>query len=132
MELLGSYSNPVLVGRFQRLLAGQEHDRLSARSRPSGQCQHRLSADEVSALVSSYEDGATITDLAERFQVSRTAVRDHLKRSKVETRYNLLQGRLEEAQQLYDSGWSLARVAAHLEVSAGTVRNAFQRAGIPT
>jgi AraC-like DNA-binding protein len=43
-----------------------------------------------------------------------------------------LDGRLDEAKGLYEQGWSLARVAAHFGVSAGTVLNAFNQAGVAT
>ena len=96
------------------------------------QVQRRLLAGEIEDLVRAYEAGATILELADRVQISRTTLMAHLQRSGVETRYNRLDGRLDEAARLYGQGWSLTRVAAHFDVSAGTVLNAFNRAGVAT
>jgi AraC-like DNA-binding protein len=96
------------------------------------QDQRRLVAAEIGDLVHGYEAGATILELAGRFEISRTTVMAHLRRARVDTRYNRLEGRLDEAMRLYEQGWSLARVAAHFDVSAGSVLNAFKRAGVPT
>jgi len=83
-------------------------------------------------LAECYRSGATILDLAGRFGVSRTTVMAHLRRAGVETRYNLLEGRVDDAKSLYERGWSLVQVAAYFDVSAGTVLNAFKRAGVET
>jgi DNA-binding NarL/FixJ family response regulator len=56
----------------------------------------------------------------------------HLQRVGIETRYNRLEGRLEEAAGLYAQGWSLARVGDQLGVSTRTVANAFRSAGMVT
>jgi len=98
---------------------------------PAG-AQHRLSSVEAGELAECYRSGATILDLARRFGVSRTTVMAHLRRAGVETRYNLLEGRVDDAKSLYEQGWSLVQVAAYFDVSAGTVLNAFKRAGVET
>jgi transposase len=91
-----------------------------------------LGSEEVTKLIVAYQGGATVLELAERFLVSRTTVMANLNRAGSRTRYNVLEGRLDEAKLLYAQGWSLTRVAAHFDVSAGTVRNAFNRAGVAT
>jgi AraC-like DNA-binding protein len=96
------------------------------------QVQRRLVAREIEELVHTYEAGATVLALAERFQISRATVMAHVRRSGAESRYNRLAGRVDEARRLYELGWSLARVAAHFDVSPGTVLNAFNRAGVAT
>ena len=88
--------------------------------------------EEIAELVRAYEAGATILELRDRFEISRTTVIAYLRRAGVETRYCRLEGRLDEAKQLYDQGWSLARVAAYFDVSPRTVQNAFNRAGVAT
>jgi hypothetical protein len=47
-------------------------------------------------------------------------------------RYQRLGGGLNEAKRLYEQGWSLARMAAQFDVNAGSVVNAFSRAGVAT
>ena len=39
---------------------------------------------------------------------------------------------MDDAKSLYERGWSLVQVAAYFDVSAGTVLNAFKRAGVET
>jgi hypothetical protein len=41
-------------------------------------------------------------------------------------RYQRLGGGLDDAKRLYEQGWSLARAAAHFDVSAGSVLDAFE------
>jgi lambda repressor-like predicted transcriptional regulator len=49
----------------------------------------------------------------------------------VPTRYNLLtKAQVTEAAALYRQGWSLARLAARLQVSHHTVRRNLAKAGV--
>ena len=69
--------------------------------------------------------------LGARFSVSRQCVSDTLKREGVKLRYRLLgEEQQQEAQLLYEGGWSLDRVGTHFGVSAKTVLNAFVASGV--
>lgn len=84
-------------------------------------------------LVAMYQVGATINELADRFNVNRTTVIRHLDRAGVETRYRLLTlEQVEEAARLYAEGWSLARLGERLGVSYDTVLKTFRKAGVKT
>jgi DNA-binding NarL/FixJ family response regulator len=131
VELMGRYSNHDKVATLQRILAGQERDRLPARTtRSLRQTQHRLSTDEVQRLIELYTHGELINDLAAQFHISRTTVMKHVERAGAPRRRNLIADRLDEAQQLYEQGWSLARIGQQLGVNATTVWHALRKAGV--
>ena len=134
MELLGRYSNPDILSRLRQVLAGQSTDRppgRTTRSLPQKQAQNRLDPEEVDRLVQNYRTGTKIDDLAKQFQISRTTVMKHVELAGAPRRRNLIIDRIDEARQLYDRGWSLARVGAHFGVDPATVGYAFRKAGIP-
>ncbi len=115
---MGRYSNPDNVSRLQRILAGHDRDRLPARTTRSVQRQRRLNRNEVRELLTQYNAGLLINQLAAQFDISRTTVMKHLERAGAPRRRNLLADRLDQARQLYDQGWSLARIAKHLGLNA--------------
>jgi DNA-directed RNA polymerase specialized sigma24 family protein len=90
-----------------------------------------LTPDEVSEVVRRYAAGESATALAAVYGVNRRTISAHLKRRQAAVRYRAPLD-IDEANALYEQGWSLARVGGQLGVSTGTVLNAFQRAGIPT
>jgi hypothetical protein len=92
-----------------------------------------LGADEVAEVVARYRAGQTANVLAQAFDVHRTTIVRHLEAAAVPTRYRILSdGHVAEARQLYEQGWSLARLGEHFGVATRTVLNAFQRAGVST
>jgi len=128
---MGRYSNPDNVTALQGILAGQKRDRPPARTtRSPRQIHHRLTTDDTKRLIDLYTQGELIDDLVTQFHISRTTVMEHVERAGVPRR-NLLTRRLEEAQQLYDQGWSLARIGQHLGVNASTVWRTFRKAVLP-
>ena len=128
---MGRYSNPDNVTILQRILAGHNRDRLPARTtRSLRQIQHRLAPDEIAQLIEHYRKGALIDDLASQFAINRTTVMRHVERAGAPRRRSVLADRLDEARQLYDEGWSLAKVGNHLGVNASTVRRVLHNAGV--
>jgi hypothetical protein len=96
------------------------------------QVQHRARGDEVCELVEAYRAGDSVYVLAVAFAIDRRTVSAILERHGIRRRYNLLDAdALAEAAQLYETGWSLARLAEHFGVTAKTVHNAFVKAGMP-
>lgn len=99
------------------------------RSVPSGptpgtrQVQKRLDTGSIDALVDGYLSGQTVYELAAEFGIERRTVSAHLHRRGVPMRRRGLSlAQKEEAFALRDRGWSLARIGARFDVSAGTVR----------
>jgi hypothetical protein len=83
VEVMGSYSNPSVVSRLQRLLAGQDTDRVSDRStsivsRKRKQAQVRLGPDGVAELVRAYQAGNTLEEVAAKFGVYVRTAAAHL------------------------------------------------------
>jgi hypothetical protein len=96
--------------------------------------QRRLRSVEVDALVECYQAGATITQLVERFRISRTTVMAHLARRGVQRRAVAKQWdhkKLASAARSYADGSSLAMIAARFGLDPSTVANRFRRAGVP-
>ncbi|MFC1421041.1 hypothetical protein [Streptacidiphilus cavernicola] len=82
-------------------------------------------------LVAAYEAGATVYQLADRFEINRRTVGEILKRQKVKTRWQLLtEADVDEAERLYAQGLSLARIGKQLDVSGGAVRLRLLRRGV--
>ena len=80
-----------------------------------------------------YEAGESANALAAEFEVDRRTLLAHLRRAGVEVRYRVI-GRIDvaEAARLYVEGSSLASVAEHCGVSAGSVSKALRSAGLAT
>ncbi|WP_052318964.1 helix-turn-helix domain-containing protein [Streptomyces pluripotens] len=82
-------------------------------------------------LVTAYEVGATVYQLADRFGIERRTVSKILKRQGVATRWQRLsEADVDEAERLYAKGLSLARVAERLDVAADTVRLRLLKRGV--
>lgn len=95
------------------------------------QRQHRLPAEHVEELVADYASGASIMELAKRYEINRTTVMKHLDRSGVDRRFRKLSEMdVLEAARLYDSGLSLAAVGKHLGVYPSTIYSALRKAGV--
>lgn len=71
-----------------------------------------------------------INDLAEMFDLSRTAVMANLTRLGAESRRGMVERRIDEASALYLRGWSLAKIGQRYGVYPSTVRDALRRAGV--
>jgi DNA invertase Pin-like site-specific DNA recombinase len=93
---------------------------------------HPLTAEQIHELISAYEAGAPVSDLAKRFHIHRSTVFDHLNRQERRPgRYPALDTEaVDEAVGLYQSGMSLREVGLVVGVHADTVRRALIRVGI--
>lgn len=130
VALSGRYSNP-LCHPQQGKDAGQQAKAPDRRR----QKQVRLSDRQIAEVVSLYQQGQTLSQVAEAFGVHKTTISDHLKRRGVSTR--VVQRRLSEADvakaaDLYATGQSLAKVGEQFGVYDSTIRHEFKKAGIPT
>jgi transposase len=134
VELLGQYSNPDIVTRLERILAGQGRDRSSGRIvRSPRRRQRKLDQEAVEALISARTNGAEIDDLAERFGIGRNTVMAHLEREGVPGRRwpgrTLNPEQLEAAGQLYRTGLNLIAVGEEFDVDRRYLRKALPAAG---
>ena len=97
---------------------------LPRRSRP-------LKAAQVEALVTGYEAGKTMKELAVEFDINRLTVSSHLRREAVQIRRTGLDEKeVDEVSHLYEAGWSSGRLAERYDVTADTVLKALRRAGV--
>ncbi|ONM48234.1 helix-turn-helix domain-containing protein [Nocardia donostiensis] len=100
--------------------------------RPKPQRARQLDAEEVAELITGYQAGATVYELADRFGIERRTVSNILHRHQVPMRARgLSPNQIDTAIHLYKLGWSLARVGNHLNVNHTTVLAALRRHGIP-
>lgn len=111
-------------------LENQDAVQWSNRSR---QKQVRLGAEQVTALVAAYRNGAPLRELAESFGVHESTVRGHLVRNGVAKRpYRRLRDEdLRVASELYLDGQSLRSVAEAIGISREAVRSGLISAGVP-
>lgn len=143
MDLAGCFSNrrKPLDTLIRRVLKGSKRpvsrparepivDERGPVAEDSEQSQTRLNASNRAALVAAYAEGAPVKVLAKRFGVHRTTVMEIARRAGIDRRRPGLSksGRVE-ATRLYESGLSLARVAAKLGVSDDSVREAVIACG---
>jgi hypothetical protein len=92
---------------------------------------NRLSDGQVAALVDGYLAGATVYELAARFDIHRVTVSAHLHRQGVTVRRQGLDDEgVALAIRLYEDGWSLARIGDRLGVDASTAWTALKTQGI--
>ena len=83
----------------------------------------RLTPDQLVELVAGYESGAQAKELATRLRIHRHTVAAVLERAGLQPRQRgLTPSQVDQASQLYDAGWSLARLGGELGVTANTVR----------
>jgi DNA-directed RNA polymerase specialized sigma24 family protein len=136
VEVLGAYSNPSGVSRLQRLLAGQDTDRVSDRSssivsRKRKQAQVRLTDDEIDVVIAGYEAGLGLNELSSAFGADRRTLANRLVQRGIPRRSRrLADEQIQEAIALYTDGWSLARIAEHVDVYPESIRYRLQRAGV--
>lgn len=99
--------------------------------RAVGMTQTFLSSAQVDELVASYESGATLVELAERFSIHRRTAAAHLVRRSIPIRRRGLdECHLAEAVELYDEGLSLMEVGLRFGVSQQAVRRALAAEGV--
>lgn len=82
-------------------------------------------------MVTDYQAGATLTDLAAKYGYNRVGVASALKTAGVRLRRTALTNdQADEAERLYAEGQSLATVAARFDVDAGTIWTRLIKRGV--
>ncbi len=131
-DLLTSYSNPTHVRddlkKLASLGASQAPDQPK---RPPHRHRH-LKADQIEELIAAYQFGQTIFQLADTYQIDRRTVSAILKREGVRTRWQVMdEATTDRAVQLHAQGLTPPKIAEELDTTAGTVRRALKRRGVP-
>src|SRR6266511_2029206 len=131
VDLLNTYSKQEhWLSEFRRILE-MPRTELPPRVRKPKQVQHGLRPDEVSQLVLAYQQGATQTELAARFQINVTTVVAHLQRQGVTLRkLGLNRVQIEEAARIYADGWSLTKIGDRFGVYPQSIRYRLRQAGV--
>jgi lambda repressor-like predicted transcriptional regulator len=133
VEVMGRYSNPEIVSRLQRLLAGQNTERASDRTvrSPRKQTQVRLTHEELDVVTVAYESGLTLAELASSFGADRRTLANRLEQRGIPRRSRrLTDHQIDAAATLYNQGWSLARIAEHFGVYPQSIRYRLLRTGV--
>ncbi|WP_020500970.1 hypothetical protein [Sciscionella marina] len=82
-------------------------------------------------LIEGYRSGSTVYELGDQFGIERRTVSAILHRRGVPMRRRgLSEEQIDDAVRLYNQGWSLARIAARMDVAAGTVRQRLHERGV--
>ena len=98
---------------------------------PRTRRQRPLTPGQVQELVADYAAGVTINDLANRFEVHRDTVFEHLKREGVPRRRPPLdRDQIAEVLKLYKDERSVAFLARQYEVSPTTILRTLHREGV--
>jgi uncharacterized protein (DUF433 family) len=98
---------------------------------PQRQVQTRLTDAEVARLITAYQAGTKISQLAVDFGINRNTVSSILRSSGIELRRRgLPAGSVAEVAALYLAGWSLTGIGDHFGCTAETVRQALHQAGV--
>lgn len=140
MDPRGHHSHPsskwdnfVILLKMLRDLQKLTDDGPKAGIRPPGrkrQIQNRLTQGVVDAIVSDYEDGLSVNDVADKYDIHRTTVMNHLKRRKVKTRRSvrkLTDRQVKEAISAHKLGEPIAVLAEGLGVDPETLRRAVRK-----
>jgi DNA-directed RNA polymerase specialized sigma24 family protein len=92
---------------------------------------YRLGEDQTQHLITSYQTGSTVYELADEFGIERRTVSAILHRHEVPMRRRgLTNEQVEDAERIYEQGWSLARIGDHMDVTADTVRKRLLERGV--
>jgi hypothetical protein len=90
-----------------------------------------LRAEELTAMITDYQAGATLSSLAATYGYNRVGISGALKQAGIQIRRKgLTPAQADEAERLYGAGQSLATVAARYGVDAGTVRTRLIKRGV--
>lgn len=129
-----SSKQSALVSRLsasQPALLASSTDHRQGPSVRQRQTQRRLTAEQLKQLIAEYEAGASMKELATRWNLHRTTVAAQLRQAGVQLRrQGVPDTLLDEAIRLYGEGWSCRRLAERYGCDAETVRQALRRAGV--
>lgn len=134
MGVLGAYSNLKLAARqLHDLLKIAGERRISREPTPLvARRDGRISAREKQRIVHAYHAGVSMKELARRYSIHRTSIRDVLEEGSVVLRKQrkISPAQVDIAVSLYKQGMSLARIGERLDFNAQTISMHLRRAGV--
>jgi len=133
VEVIARLSNSSDLGkRVQKVLEIPASVAFRTKTRTPRRAQRRLTDQQLKELLTGYEQGRPIDELAAQFGIHRSTVLDHLNRSHAPRRYPALdEDRIKLAIERYQDGLSLRDVGITLGVHASTIRQALLQNRIP-
>lgn len=136
-------AEPCYISAFNVKLLASNLERLIAKLPPPGvpgrqrevvlvrRSIRELRDQELAAMITDYQAGASLTDLAAKYGYNRVGISSALKNAGVSLRRSgLTTKQAAEAERLYCEGQSLVTVAARFGVDAGTVRTRLMKRGV--
>ncbi|GAB3292669.1 hypothetical protein [Parasphingorhabdus pacifica] len=90
----------------------------------------QLSGDQVQQLIEGYKPSATVYELGDQFGIERRQRDPAPPRRPYAPPGGLSEEQIDDVVRLYSQGWSLARIAARMDVAAGTVRQRLHERGV--
>jgi len=97
------------------------------------QHQRRLDPDQIVQLIALYLEGQSVAQLAQEWNIHRTTVMDHLKRSDVPTRPHkrkMNDEQVTRAAEFYRAGDSLAKLSHRYNVDPQTVSRELKKTDV--
>lgn len=93
----------------------------------------QLNTVQLARLVTGYQAGATVYELAAEFGITRATVSEHLKRQSIQMRLRPPTAEtIDVIVRLYEQGLSMVRVGERTGVTAGTVLKYLRAGGVQT
>ncbi len=140
MELLGRYSRE--SGLHQKLDRAWQHAQTIPTKdltllpppvvRPR-QLSRRLSAEQITNMITDYQAGLSSRQVADRYDISKQSALKILRQHQVtRPRSRITDERVYKAKALFDQGLSVAKAANKLGIPATTLTRAFRKRGLPT
>lgn len=130
----GYYNTKALLSEVEALVRKLPDPATQPHTRPQRRVPgvaRQLDAEQVEQLIADYRAGATVYTLGRHFGIDRRTVGAILKRHGVQTRWQRLSlDQIDEAAELYESGWSLARIAEQVGVTPTTVHRRLRDRGV--
>jgi transposase-like protein len=134
VDLLGQLSNPSdQASEGIPSLGDRVTPAIAASQDEHGRRPRRLTEVQVKALIDAYQLGARVMDLAIEHGIHRVTVMEHLRRSEIPRRSDLLRWtteQLAEVTELYNQGSSVRTIGAQYGVDPSTVAKRLKRAGV--
>jgi hypothetical protein len=130
VELVQRYSKLPIVTRFPSStpMPGVPIERTGRRIH---NVRRRLGPEIITQVVADYEAGQSTPVLTEKYHLAKGTVLKILDNHGITTRHQkMTDTETTEAVQLYQQGWSLARVGKHFDRNPSTIQGVLRRAGV--